>query len=107
MKSGDFQVFDSVVRVGLSLETEMNVMLSNSLRECTSGLDQDNGGEIEEKLMGFLHLFEGGQWNLAIDWMGGAGTKRRKGRARILVRTARYVEIPCTWMREIGGGMMW
>lgn len=46
------------MRVGLSLERGTNVMLSNSLHECTSSLDQDNGGEIEEKLMGFLHLFE-------------------------------------------------
>lgn len=53
-------------------------MLSNSLRECTSGLDQDNGAEIEEKLVGFLHLFEGDQRNLAIDRMGGA-EKEGKG----------------------------
>lgn len=47
-------------------------MLSSSLRECTCSLDQENGGEMEDKLMGFLHLFEGDQWNLAKDWTGGA-----------------------------------
>lgn len=93
--------------MGLSLEREGNVMLSSRLRERTSSLDQDNGGKMEEKLMGFLHLFERDQWNLAIDWTGGAGTKRRKGRVRILVPTARYVEIPFTWMTGIGIAMMW
>lgn len=83
------------------------MLLSNSLRECTSSVDQDNGGEIGEKMVGFLHLFEGDQWDLAIDWMGGAGKKRKKGRVRILVRTPRYVETPYTWMTEIGIGAMW
>lgn len=82
----------------------MNAVLSSCL--CDS-LNRDNGGENEEKLMGFLHLFEGDQWNLAIDWTGGAGTKRRKGRVRILVRTARDVDIPFTWMTEIGIAIMW
>lgn len=90
--------------MGLSLERETNAMLSSCLRD---SLDQDNGGENEEKLMGFSHLFEGDQWNLAIDWTGGAGTKRRKGRVRILVRTARDVDIPFTWMTEIGIAIMW
>lgn len=50
------------------MERERNVMLSNSVCACVSSLDQDNRGVIEEKSMGFfLHLFEGGQWNLAID----------------------------------------
>lgn len=93
--------------MGLSREKETNVVLSSCLRECTSSLEQDHGGETEGKLMGCLHLFEGDQWNLAIDWTGGAGTKRRKGRGRILVRTARYVEIPFTWMTEIGIAMVW
>lgn len=90
--------------MGLSLERETNAMLSSCLRD---SLDQDNGGENEEKLMGFSHLFEGDQWNLAIDWTGGAGTKRRKGRVRILVRTAKYVDIAFTWMTEIGIAMVW
>lgn len=44
---------------------------------------------------------------MAIDWTGGAGTKRRKGRGRILVQTVRCVEIPFTWMTEIGIAMVW
>lgn len=53
--------------MGLSRERETNVVLSSCLRECTSSLEQDHGGETEGKLMGCLHLFEGDQWNLAID----------------------------------------
>ena len=68
----------------------------------------DNGGEIDEKLMGLffflllllfcfvLQLFEGGQWNFAVDWRGRMGTKRRKWKARIPAQTSGYVKVPYT-----------